>query len=416
MILQEQLLGRLLIDSNTYFKTGSMITDHFFTDLLDKDIFNKYKDSLLNGEGIDVIKISGNCNDADNALLRVGYLISNVDYSLSIQSMLDNVFNKIKQQKIDIFKNDISQMDSCDPDKILTFINDFVTTFDDTGISIINSMAENVDEVLKIVEFNKTNSGLTGIDTGFRKLNRLTNGLQGGDLIIIAGETSQGKTSFALNIAQIAGRINPVYLVTCEMMASQITARMLSYSSKIDGNQILTGRLNDFDTDVLMRYSPDVAVNKLLINGHDNAIDKIIAGIRVYHATKHINMVVIDYLQLINTNDRANKEQQTAQITRRLKNLAKELNIPIILLSQLNRDKINPFPKLSRLRDSGQIEEAADLVIFVYRPEYYGEELFKDGSLSEGRAQIIIAKGRNTGIGTFYVKFHKEITKFEDEE
>ena len=416
MIPQEQLLGRLLIDSNTFFKTGSMITDHFFTDLLDKDIFNKYKDSLLNGNGIDVIKISSNCNDADNALLRIGYLISNVDYSLSLQSMLDNVFNKIKQQKIEVFKDDILQLDSTDPDKILTFINEFVTTFDDTGISIINSMAENVDEVLKIVEFNKTNSGLTGIDTGFSKLNRLTNGLQGGDLIIIAGETSQGKTSFALNIAQIAGRIEPVYFVTCEMMASQITARMLSYSSEIDGNQILTGRLNDFDTDVLMRYSPDVAVNKLLINGHDNDIDKIIASIRVYHATKRISMVVIDYLQLINTNDRANKEQQTAQITRRLKNLAKELNIPIILLSQLHRDKFNPFPKLSRLRDSGQIEEAADMVIFVYRPEYYGDELFKDGSPSEGRAQIIIAKGRNTGIGTFYVKFHKQITKFEDEE
>jgi len=127
-------------------------------------------------------------------------------------------------------------------------------------------------------------------------------------------------------------------------------------------------------------------------------------------------MVVIDYLQLISTTERASKEQQTAQIARRLKNLAKELNIPVILLSQLNRDKFSPFPKLSRLRDSGQIEEAADLVIFVYRPEYYGEELFKDGSPSEGRAQIIIAKGRNTGIGTFYVKFHKQITKFEDEE
>jgi len=103
MILQEQLLGRLLIDSNTFFKTGSMITDYFFEDPLDKDIFNKYKVSLLNGERIDVIKISGNCDDSDNALLRIGYLISNVDYSLSIQSMLDNVFNKIKQQKVDIF-------------------------------------------------------------------------------------------------------------------------------------------------------------------------------------------------------------------------------------------------------------------------------------------------------------------------
>jgi len=138
-----------------------MITDLFFRVLpWTKIIFNKYKVSLLNGERIDVIKISGNCDDSDNALLRIGYLISNVDYSLSIQSMLDNVFNKIKQQKVDIFKNEIYQLDSTDPDKILTFINDFVSTFDDTGISVINSMADNVDEVLKIVEFINQMQGL----------------------------------------------------------------------------------------------------------------------------------------------------------------------------------------------------------------------------------------------------------------
>jgi replicative DNA helicase len=278
-------------------------------------------------------------------------------------------------------------------------------------------MRENVDDILKLVEFNKSSDGLlTGIDTGFKDLNRITNGLQGGDLIIVAAETSQGKTSFALNMAQKAGVENDVYLISCEMQAKQITSRMLSYDSEISSNHIQTGKLGNDETERLYHFAESVAANKLLINGNDNDIDKIIASIRVFHATKNIKMVVIDYLQLIATEDRGSKEQQTAKITRRLKNLAKEIDIPIILLSQLSRDKQNPFPRLSRLRDSGQIEEAADIVIFIWRPEMYNIEYFDfDNSPTAGRAEIIVAKGRNSGTGVFHTTFHKHLTKFSDE-
>ena len=416
MILEEQLLGRLLKDSKLFFNTGDMINDSFFNNYLDKEIFNTYKKQLLNGEGVDMMNISNKSSAPEQSLLRIGYLISSVDYSLSIQSLLDRTYTKIKINKINQFKTDILNLNINDPDAVLTYINDFVVTFDTSGISIIKTMFDNVNDVLKIVEFNKKNTGLTGIDTGFRKLNKITNGLQGGDLIITAGETSQGKTSFALNIAQKASESLPVYLVSCEMMPSQITARMLAYSSEINSNHILTGKLNDEETKQLNYYSSIIGSSQLLINGSDFNIDKIITNIRICHATKGVKMVVIDYLQLINTTEKASQEQKIGNITRRLKNLAKELDIPIILLSQLNRNKDNPFPKLSRLRDSGQIEEAADIVIFVYRPEFYGINEFNDGSNSIGRAQIIIAKGRNTGIGAFYVSFIKSLTKFTDEE
>jgi len=417
MNLQQQLLGRILNDTKIYFSTGEMITDLFFDNPIDKQIFNNFKLNILNGEGIDLIKISGQCSQSDSALIRISEIIGKVDYSLSVQSMLDMVYLKIKQNKIKKFKNDIINTIELDPDKTLTFINDFISTFDTSGISVIKTMRENVDDILKLVEFNKSSDGLlTGIDTGFRDLNRITNGLQGGDLIIVAAETSQGKTSFALNMAQKAGVENDVYLISCEMQAKQITSRMLSYDSEISSNHIQTGKLGNDETERLYHFAESVAANKLLINGNDNDIDKIIASIRVFHATKNIKMVVIDYLQLIATEDRGSKEQQTAKITRRLKNLAKEIDIPIILLSQLSRDKQNPFPRLSRLRDSGQIEEAADIVIFIWRPEMYNIEYFDfDNSPTAGRAEIIVAKGRNSGTGVFHTTFHKHLTKFSDE-
>jgi replicative DNA helicase len=417
MNLQQQLLGRILNDTKIYFSTGEMITDLFFDNPIDKQIFNNFKLNILNGEGIDLIKISGQCSQSDSALIRISEIIGKVDYSLSVQSMLDMVYLKIKQNKIKKFKNDIINTIELDPDKTLTFINDFISTFDTSGISVIKTMRENVDDILKLVEFNKSSDGLlTGIDTGFKDLNRITNGLQGGDLIIVAAETSQGKTSFALNMAQKAGVENDVYLISCEMQAKQITSRMLSYDSEISSNHIQTGKLGNDETERLYHFAESVAANKLLINGNDNDIDKIIASIRVFHATKNIKMVVIDYLQLIATEDRGSKEQQTAKITRRLKNLAKEIDIPIILLSQLSRDKQNPFPRLSRLRDSGQIEEAADIVIFIWRPEMYNIEYFDfDNSPTAGRAEIIVAKGRNSGTGVFHTTFHKHLTKFSDE-
>ena len=218
MILEEQLLGRLLKDRKLFFNTGDMINDSFFNHYLDKEIFNTYKKQLLNGEGVDMMNISNKSSAPEQSLLRIGYLISSVDYSLSIQSLLDRTYTKIKINKINQFKTDILNLNINDPDAVLTYINDFVVTFDTSGISIIKTMFDNVNDVLKIVEFNKKNTGLTGIDTGFRKLNKITNGLQGGDLIIIAGETSQGKTSLALKIAQKAIESLPVYLVSCEMM------------------------------------------------------------------------------------------------------------------------------------------------------------------------------------------------------
>lgn len=417
MKLSEQLLARILKDPKILFETGEMISDVLFKDYRDKEIFKVFKGQALAGESTDVITLSNKSNHPDEVMLRAAELTSSIDYSIPLQSLLDEASVTIKQIKIDEFKDGLAKNKFNHPDDILTYASDFISGFDTSSVRVMKTMQDNVDEVLRLVEHNKNNIGLTGLDTGFYKLNNLTNGLQGGDLIVVAAETSQGKTSLALNIAHKSAEAHPVLFNSCEMMSTQITGRMLACESGIGSNHILTGQLNEEELTRLGHYSSNVAYNKMIIDDKNNNIDTIISNIRVLYHTKGIKLVVIDYLQLLHTTERGmNKEQQTAMITRRLKNLAKELSIPIILISQLRRDQINPFPRLSRLRDSGQIEEAADIVIFVYRAEYYGEHSFEDGMLAEGKAQIIIAKGRNTGTGMFYVNFDKRLTKFFDHE
>ena len=304
-----------------------------------------------------------------------------------------------------------------EPDIVFSEITSFVTNYGQSEIKKLESMSDHVDTINKIADFNRNNTGeLTGVPTNLRVLNKRTNGLQGGDLIILAGETSQGKTSLAINIADEAGIENDVHVISMEMTPTQLTGRLIAMSSGINSNKILTGVLNDSEIAELSHHGSLVASKKIWLDDQSSNIEKIIVSIRRRKLIYNTKLVVIDYLQLVSSNLRGSKEQIVADIARRLKNLAMELDIPIILLSQLNRldGGKGQQPRLSRLRDSGQIEEAADIVIFVHRPEVYGMPELSDGTPSEDMAEIIVAKGRNVGTGMFNAKFNKYLTKFED--
>ena len=417
--LTNKLLSYLLTDESKYYAVQSMVTDDIFESSLDRSIFNAYKKQLLDGKKLDTVEIADGTTDPDIALRRIGNLIYEVDYSTDFASLVHGIFKSIKQDKLIKLIDDLPKViteNYNDPDKTLSYLSEFINHFNDNNDRVIKSMNENVDDVIKIVEHNFKDGGLTGIPTGFKQLNRLTNGLQGGDLIIVAGETSQGKTSFALNVASYASDYKNIYFFTMEMMPSQLTARLLAMDTGFNSNYILTGRMTKQEIETLSTESIGVRGKSILIDEKENNIDHIISNIRMMKTTNGIDMVVIDYLQLVHTTDHGNKEQRTADITRRLKNLAKELNMPIILISQLSRDRDKPFPRLSRLRDSGQIEEAADMVIFIYRPSFYGIEVFDNGDTTDGKAMIIVAKGRNTGTGSFKLGFNESLTKFTDDE
>lgn len=255
---------------------------------------------------------------------------------------------------------------------------------------------------------------LTGFPTGFNEFDRRSGGLQTSDLIIIAADTSMGKTSLAIKIAMNTGC--PIAFYSMEMKKEQIAARMLSIESGVAANDILFSRLGNsqlaaIDKGVSKIYDKPIYFDDKSTSG----IESILASIRSMKVKYGIKGVVVDYLQILNVNMKgSNKEQQMGDVSRRLKNIAKDLDIWVIALSQLSRDRDTPVPSLSRLRDSGQIAEAADVVMLIYRPEVYGKNYpdpFQNTSPAN-TAMIDVAKGRNIGLMKFIVGFNKPTTNF----
>lgn len=297
-------------------------------------------------------------------------------------------------------------------------VTDKLSSLFKSSSSTISTIQEGLENVYHLINENLSgNKPMTGTTTGFEKIDSKSGGLQKSDLIIIAGETSQGKTSLAVSIMR-----NAVYsgakiaMYSMEMKKEQITARILSMESGVPANQIMYSRLTDSQIQAIDKGIGKVSGKGIYFDDRSTSnIDTIISSIRYMKLKFDIDGAIIDYLQILNVNMKgANKEQQMGDVARRLKNLAKELDIWIIALSQLNRDVMNPVPSLARLRDSGQIAEAADVVILIYRPEVNKKPYPNEFSNvdTRGTAMIDIAKGRNIGLLRFICGFNAATTCF----
>ena len=284
------------------------------------------------------------------------------------------------------------------------------------------------DALLKLSDIiyrNMSNgSSITGTRTGFKRLDE-KGGLQPSDLIIIAGETSSGKSSMMLSIADNAiddGAKIAIY--SLEMTKEQLAARLVSMKSGISSNNIMySPNLSNAELSMIDKAKGQLKGENLFFDDSSTSnIESILISIRNMKIKHDISGACVDYLQILSVNQKggnATREQQMGDASRRLKNLAKELNIWIIALSQLNRNGQDPVPNLARLRDSGQIAEAADVVIFIYRPEVYHRtfpqpfESIPEDEVA-GKAMIDVAKGRNIGVFQFIVNFSASTTHFTD--
>lgn len=270
-------------------------------------------------------------------------------------------------------------------------------------------------------------SGITGIPTGYTKLDDMTAGWQNSDLIIIAGRPAMGKTAFALSLAKniaIDAEI-PVALFSLEMSNVQLINRMLSNVCEIPGKKIQNGQLDDDEWKRLDRNVRRMEGKPMYIDDTPGmSIFELRTKARRLVREKGVRLIMIDYLQLMNATGAkfGSRQEEVSTISRSLKGLAKELDIPIIALSQLNRTLENregidgKRPQLSDLRESGAIEQDADMVLFVHRPEYYHIYSDDKGTDLRGMAQIIIAKHRKGGTGDVNLRFHGELTRFENPE
>ena len=287
------------------------------------------------------------------------------------------------------------------------------------------SMGELASKTLKILEELKNKEdGLTGVPTGFTDLDRLTSGWQPSDLIILAARPGMGKTSLVLALARNASmEFNKgVAIFSLEMASTQLVQRLISLEAEISGSKLRSGKLEEYEWQQLHSTIEKMSEIPIYIDDTPGInIFELRAKCRRLKMQHDIQLVIIDYLQLMSgaaSNRNANREQEISQISRALKGLAKELNVPVIALSQLSRAVEvrggSKRPQLSDLRESGAIEQDADIVSFIYRPEYYQIMEDESGQSLKGIAEIIIAKHRNGPLDTIKLRFTDRFAKFSD--
>jgi len=280
--------------------------------------------------------------------------------------------------------------------------------------SIKNLLAIAVD---KIQELHESQNSITGVSTGFKDLDEMTSGLQPADLIIVAGRPSMGKTSFAMNLAEnvaIQTKL-PVAVFSMEMPGDSLAMRMMSSLGRIDQHKVRTGQLDD-DEWPRMQSSINLLAEANLFIDDTAALSPVEVRARARRLMKEngqLGLIVLDYLQLMQSpSSSESRVAEISDISRSLKALAKELNVPVVALSQLNRNleqRPNKRPVMSDLRESGSIEQDADVIMFIYRDEVYNED-----SDDKGLAEIIIGKQRNGPIGTCRLTFFGQYTRFEN--
>ncbi len=283
------------------------------------------------------------------------------------------------------------------------------------GFSHIQPVAERVLE--KVEEYSRREShALTGLATGFRELDEMTSGLQPSDLIIVAARPSMGKTALCLTIAQNAAIDEKavVGIFSLEMSKEQLVMRMMAAEAKVDASRFRRGILSRDEWERLARAIGTLAEAKVFIDDTPgiSVLEMRAKARRLAVEQKRLDLIVVDYLQLMSGGRSESRQQEVSQISRELKALAKEMNVPVIAVSQLSRApeaRNPPKPMMSDLRESGSIEQDADVVAFIYREDYY-----KPSEENAGMAELILSKQRNGPTGTVKLAFLKEFTRFEN--
>jgi replicative DNA helicase len=405
-----------MIEAETYETISGLISADDFYYPNNGKLFNVIKDLATKGECYDLSMVAG--------ILRQKCPEISIDYVVSLTNIIPNASN-IERYAIAVKKTSIARQTLNKLREAAELLYNPYTQIED-AIDYIDS------NIFQLIELNKKDAPVplselihkmlddldkvknTDISTHFTDLDRLINGFQAGDLIIIAGRPSMGKTSFMLDIARnVASSGYCVGINSLEMSKDQLTKRIASAMTDINYQKLAKSTLAQHEWATLINQSG--VMSKLPIFIDDTGalnITTIRSKARRLKRKHDLKLLIVDYLQLVQSRNAETREQQISDISRSLKALAKELQIPVIALSQLNRAveaRADKRPLLSDLRESGAIEQDADLIMFLYRDEYY----YKD-SKQKGLAEVIVSKHRNGPVGTVTLKFQNHIAKFEN--
>ena len=428
---ENALLGAMLIDRGIIPLITSAVHPEMFYSQQNQVIYKAIWDLFYETKPVDMITVKGYLEGRGELETAGGLLYilnltsgvvsaSNAEFHAKlvheqfIKRKLIQVAHKVNQMGYDALTDAFDVMDFIQVELFGLSSGAYKKTFQSYAQVILQNLEEMQRRML-------LKSGMTGIDTGFHLQNKVTSGWQNGELVIIGARPSMGKTALALYYAVSAAKTGKsVLFFSLEMSASSLVFRIQSMESGIEGDKIKSGRMTDQEFQTFKFASEDGKTLPIYIDDTASISVQEMKSktLRMVHEGK-VDLVIVDYIQLMTAGNHigGNREQEVAYISKNLKALAKDCEVPVIALAQINRSVENggkdKRPMLSSLRESGSMEQDADMVIFPYRPEYYGDEVLFDGSTpSEDMAEIIIAKQRNGALATFPVRYEKRLTRF----
>ena len=441
--LEEAVLGALMLEKDAYSMISEILSPDCFYDKTHELIFSAIQNLAIQQKPIDILTVVEQLRktgtlEAACGTLYIAQLSQKVVSSAHIDYHARIVAQKYLARELITFSSDVAGKAFDETNDVDDLMQEAEGKLFEISQRNLKKDVVHINPIIKeafnlMREASKRTDGLSGLPSGFKDLDKLTSGWQNSDLIIIAARPAMGKTAFVLSMAKnMAVNFNiPIAVFSLEMSNVQLVNRLIVNVAELSGEKIKTGQLAEYEWHQL-----DSKINKLYdspIYVDDTpslSVFELRTKARRLVKEHHVKCLVIDYLQLMNASgmETKSREQEVSAISRSLKGLAKELNIPIIALSQLNRSidmrtnqprtKGETFdakrPQLSDLRESGAIEQDADIVCFIHRPEYY--KIFQDehGNDLTGKAEIIIAKHRNGSTGDIILEFKKEFARFQN--
>lgn len=426
---EQSLIGALLLDNSAWERVAEVVSSKDFYKGTHRKIYEHIELVLATDNPADVMTVSQSLQDAGvlddcGGAAYLGAIAQNTPSAANVKRYAELVRSRAVQRNVVRICSEVAEQamqPGADIDVVMEVAEQRIFELRHRRIAkqprtfkqLLGKVFEKIDS-----RYHSDNKVVTGLAMGFPLLDEMTAGMQNGDLIIIAARPSMGKTALAMNIAEHAAIYakRPVAIFSIEMADEQLVQRLLGSVGRVDQHNLRTGRLNNDDWSKLSSAMETLHDAPFIIEETSalTIVEMRARARRIARDNPGLGLIIVDYLQLMagTAKNQTERTQEIGDISRGLKAIAKELDIPVIALSQLNRGvelRVNKRPVMSDLRDSGAIEQDADVVMFIYRDEVYNEE-----SAEKGYAEIIVGKQRNGPIGHVHLQFVKEMTRFQN--
>ena len=435
--VEEAVLGALMLEKDAYSIVSDLLKPECFYDHANQLIYEAIVALGVKQRPIDMLtvteqlRLAGNLEEAGGAI-RISDLTGRVSSAANVEYHARIVAQKYLARELISYSSNISTLAFDDSIDVYDLMQEAEGKLFELSKNTLKRDVQQIDPIIsdaikKIEDASNRKSGLSGLQTGYHELDRITSGWQNSDLIIIAARPAMGKTALVLSMAKnMAVEYNtPIAVFSLEMSNLQLVNRLISNVCEIKGEQIKSGQLSEQEWSILMSRVKQLYSAPIYVDDTPSlSIFELRTKARRLVREHGVKMIMIDYLQLMNATGMkfGSREQEVSTISRSLKQLAKELDIPIVALSQLNRsveqrgdDKRGKRPQLSDLRESGAIEQDADIVCFIHRPEYYTKSSENaEGKDIRGVSEFIIAKHRSGAVDDVQLRFVAQYARFEN--